>query len=65
MRRSIALILPPISLILAAVAAITYFLWWDATHCVFCRARLDEFGRCPNPNCHLGRLTQEQEPAET
>lgn len=44
---------------LAAAAAITYFVWWDATHCTFCRARLDEFGRCPNPDCHLGRLTRE------
>ena len=49
---------------LAAAAAITYFVWWDATHCTFCRTRLDEFGRCPNPDCHLGRLTREQEGQE-
>jgi hypothetical protein len=45
---------------LAAAAAITYFVWWDATHCTFCRTHLDEFGRCPNPDCHLGQLTREQ-----
>ena len=46
---------------LLGAAAVTYFIWWDATHCTFCRARLDEFGRCPNPDCHFGRLTLEQD----
>jgi hypothetical protein len=45
--------------LLAAAAAITYFIYWDATHCTFCRTRVDEFGRCPNPDCHFGRLTRE------
>jgi hypothetical protein len=62
MRRTL-FILPPLSLFLAAAAAITYFIYWDATHCTFCRTRLDEFGRCPNPSCHFGRLTRESEAA--
>ena len=61
MRRGLVFTLLPLSILLAAAAAITYFVWWDATHCTFCRTRLDEFGRCPNPDCHLGRLTREQE----
>ena len=64
MRSRLAIILLPLSLILAGAAAVTYFVWWDATHCTFCRKRLDEFGRCPNPNCHLGQLTQEMEARE-
>ncbi len=59
MRRTLV-ILPPLSLLLAAAAAITYFIYWDATHCTFCRTRVDEFGRCPNPDCHFGRLTRER-----
>jgi hypothetical protein len=58
MRRTL-FILPPLSLLLAAAAAVTYFIYWDATHCTFCRTRVDEFGRCPNPDCHFGRLTRE------
>ena len=65
MRRRLAIILLPLSLILAGAAAVTYFVWWDATHCTFCRDRLDEFGRCPNPDCHLGQLTKELESRET
>ncbi len=62
MRRRLAIILLPLSLILAgAAAAVTYFVWWDATHCTFCRERLDEFGRCQNPGCRLGKLTKEME----
>ena len=61
MRRGLTLLLVPLSVMMAAAAAITYFVWWDATHCTFCRTRLDEFGRCPNPECHLGRLTAEQD----
>jgi hypothetical protein len=64
MRRRLAIILLPLSLILAGAAAVTYFVWWDATHCTFCRERLDEFGRCPNPDCHLGQLTKELEGRE-
>ena len=64
MQRRLLLVLLPLSFILTGVAVILYFVWWDATHCTFCRARLDEFGRCPNPDCHLGRLTHEQEAAE-
>jgi len=64
MRRKVAFILLPVSIMLAAAAAITYFVWWDATHCTFCRTRLDELGHCPNPDCHLGRLTKEQEAQE-
>ncbi len=63
MRRGVALVLLPLSIMLAAAAAVTYFVWWDATHCTFCRARLDEFGRCPDRDCKLGRLTREQEQA--
>jgi len=62
MRRTL-FILPPLSLMLAIAAAVTYFIYWDATHCTFCRTRLDEFGRCPNPSCHFGRLTRESEAA--
>jgi hypothetical protein len=61
MRRRVVFILVPVSLMLAAAAAITYFVWWDATHCTFCRTRVDEFGRCQNRDCRLGRLTQEHE----
>jgi len=61
MRRGLLFVLPPLSLLLAAAAAITYFVWWDATHCTFCRTRLDEFGRCPNTDCNFGRLTREQD----
>jgi hypothetical protein len=57
------MILPPLSLLLAAAAVITYFIWWDSTHCTFCRTRLDEFGRCPNQDCRFGRLTRESETA--
>lgn len=53
-------ILLPLAALLAAAAAIAYFIWWDASHCVICRTRLDEFGRCPNPDCRLGPLTQEE-----
>ena len=59
MRRGLLIALPPLSLLLAAAAAITYFIYWDATHCTFCRTRLDDLGRCPNPDCHFGRLTRE------
>jgi hypothetical protein len=62
MKRGI-FILPPLSLLLATAAAITYFIYWDSTHCTFCRTRLDEFARCPNPDCHFGRLTRESEAA--
>lgn len=61
MRRGLVLLLLPLSLLLAAAAAITYLIWWDATHCTFCRSRLNEFGRCTNRDCHLGRLTREQQ----
>jgi len=64
MRRGLLYILPPLSLLLAAAAAMTYFVWWDATHCTFCRTRLDEFARCPNPDCTFGRLTREQDTSE-
>lgn len=64
MRRKVAFILLPVSIMLAAAAAITYFVWWDATHCTFCRTRLDELGHCPNPDCHLGPLTQERAQAQ-
>ncbi|MCH7810835.1 MAG: hypothetical protein IH863_09680, partial [Chloroflexi bacterium] len=57
MRRGLIYILPPLSLLLAASAAMTYFIWWDATHCTFCRTRLDEFSRCPNPDFTFGMLT--------
>jgi len=60
-RRGLLYALPPLSLLLAAAGALTYFIWWDATHCTFCRSRLDEFGRCQNPDCRLGRLTREDE----
>jgi hypothetical protein len=61
MRRGLFFVLPFLSLLLAAAAAITYFIWWDATHCTFCRTRLDEFGRCPNQDCNFGRLTRERD----
>ncbi len=60
-QRRLLVILLPLAMIFAAASAIAYFIWWDATHCVFCRSRLDEFGRCPNPSCNLGRLTEESE----
>lgn len=60
MRRAVFLLLP-LSLLLTAVAIVTYFIRWDATHCTLCRARVDEYGRCPNPNCHLNRLTGQPE----
>ena len=62
MRR--VLLLVPLGLILSGVAAVIYFIWWDATHCTLCRDRLDPFGRCINPDCHLGRLTSQQEGLE-
>ena len=55
--RRVLLLLLPVSLILAIVASVAYFIWWDANHCTLCRARVDEFGSCPNPDCHLNRLT--------
>jgi hypothetical protein len=61
MRRGVFIALPAVSILLAAAAAITYFIYWDATHCTFCRSRLDEFGRCVNPDCRLGQLTRELE----
>lgn len=60
MQRRLIFVLLPVAMIIAAAAAIAYFIWWDATHCVICRTRLDEFSRCPNPQCHLGPLTQER-----
>ncbi|MFQ6020032.1 MAG: hypothetical protein ACE5KW_04675 [Dehalococcoidia bacterium] len=53
-------ILTPVVIILAAASTVAYFIWWDATHCVICRSRLDNLGRCPNPDCRLGLLTQER-----
>jgi hypothetical protein len=61
MRRGLLIALPFLSLLLGAAAAITYFIYWDATHCTFCRTRLDDLGRCPNPECRFGRLTREQD----
>ncbi len=63
MQQRLVLVLLPVAMIMAAAATIGYFIWWDATHCVLCRARLDKLGRCPNPDCHLGPLTQERAPA--
>ncbi len=60
--RRLLLALVPLAMIVGAVGAVTYFIWWDATHCVLCRSRLDPFGRCPNPRCSLGRLTAEAGP---
>jgi hypothetical protein len=60
MRRTVFLLLP-LSLLLAAVATVAYFVRWDATHCTLCRARVGEYGRCPNPDCHLNRLTGQPE----
>ena len=39
-------------LILVAFTLVAYFLWWDETHCVICRTKLDQFGGCVNPECH-------------
>lgn len=64
MQRRLIFIFLPLAMIFAAAGAIGYFIWWDATHCVICRARLDELGRCPNPDCHLGPLTQERAEAQ-
>ncbi len=64
MQRRFLFILLPVAMILAGAAVIAYFVWWDATHCVICRTRLDESGRCPNPDCHLGPLTQERVEAQ-
>jgi hypothetical protein len=60
--RRLLLALVPLALMLGAAGAVIYFIWWDATHCVLCRWRLDPFGRCPNPRCSLGRLTAEAGP---
>jgi hypothetical protein len=59
MQRRLIFILIPVAMILTAASTIAYFIWWDATHCVICRSRLDDLGHCPNPDCHLGPLTQE------
>ncbi len=59
MRRGLILLLPPLSILLAAAGVITYFIWWDAKHCTFCRARLEGSGRCPDPDCRFGQLTRE------
>jgi hypothetical protein len=61
MQRRFLLILLPLAVIMAGAAVIAYFIWWDATHCVLCRARLDRLDRCPNPDCHLGSLSQNRE----
>ncbi len=49
--------------VIAAASTIGYFIWWDSTHCVFCRSRLDKSGRCVNTACNLGRLTREKDTA--
>ncbi|MBI1885526.1 MAG: hypothetical protein HYS09_04325 [Chloroflexi bacterium] len=64
-QRRLVVILLPLAMIFAGAGAIAYFIWWDASHCVFCRSRLDEFGRCRNPRCNLGHLTREPQPDPT
>ncbi len=59
MRRGLIFLLPPLSILLAAAGVITYFIWWDASHCTFCRTRLDDSGHCPSPDCRFGQLTWE------
>jgi hypothetical protein len=61
-RRYLLFALVPLGMIAAAALLVAYFLWWDATHCILCRSRLDPFGRCPNPDCGLKHLTSEAAP---
>ena len=39
------------------MAGLAYLVWWETTHCLFCGSKLGPNGRCTNPECSLGRLT--------
>ena len=43
--------------LVSAMAGLAYLLWWENTHCLFCGKKLGPGGKCPNPDCSLGRLT--------
>ena len=43
--------------LVAAMGGLAYLLWWETTHCLFCGKKLGPDGKCSNPNCSLGRLT--------
>ena len=43
--------------LVSAMAGLAYLVWWETTHCLFCGSKLGPNGRCTNPDCSLGRLT--------
>jgi hypothetical protein len=43
--------------VVSAMAGLAYLVWWETTHCLFCGKKLGPNGRCTNPECSLGRLT--------
>jgi hypothetical protein len=43
--------------LMTAIAGLVYLLWWENSHCLFCGKKLGPGGKCTNPDCSLGRLT--------
>lgn len=43
--------------LMTAIGGLVYLLWWENTHCLFCGKKLGPGGKCTNPDCSLGRLT--------
>ncbi len=53
--RRLAFLFLPLSLLAVLSAIIGYFVWWEATHCVYCRESVDPFGVCHSPYCRKER----------
>jgi hypothetical protein len=56
-KRALVLVAAVVAPLIMTVGGLAYLLWWENTHCIFCGKKLGPGGKCTNPDCSLGRLT--------
>lgn len=56
-KRPLVLAFAVVTPLITTIGGLAYLLWWENTHCLFCGQRLGPGGKCANPDCSLGRLT--------
>ena len=56
-KRALVLAIAVAMPLMTAMAGLAYLFWWENTHCLFCGKKLGPGGKCTNPDCSLGRLT--------
>ncbi len=56
-KRALVLAIAVVMPLMSATGGLAYLLWWENTHCLFCGKKLGPGGKCTNPDCSLGRLT--------